>query len=95
MYATIEHKLHTAKEKDQEKRQSVLVNDRIVERDISSRCVWDLYANQVGPYWVAWKYPWGISHAWVNERDRVDVWTPINRCEWPVPMPKDANLDLI
>ncbi len=94
-YATIEHILHSAKEKDQEKRRSVLVNDRIVERDIPPRRVWDLYANRVVPYWVACKYPWGISHAWVNERDRVDVWTPINRCEWPVPMPKDANLDLI
>ncbi|PBK62317.1 hypothetical protein ARMSODRAFT_1024926 [Armillaria solidipes] len=27
--------------------------------------------------------------------DRVDVMTPINGYEWPVPMPKDANLDLI
>ncbi|KAK0429937.1 hypothetical protein EV421DRAFT_382379 [Armillaria borealis] len=94
-YATIKHILHTAEEKDQEKRQSVLVNGRIVERDIPPRRVWDLHANRVVPYWVACKYPWGISHAWVNERDRVDVWTPINRCEWPVPMPKDANLDLI
>ncbi len=94
-YATIEHILHTAEEKDREKRQSVLVNGRIVERDIPPRRVWDLYANRVVPYWVVCKYPWGISHAWVDERDRVDVWTPINRCEWPVPMPKDANLDLI
>ncbi|KAK0245384.1 hypothetical protein EDD85DRAFT_730997, partial [Armillaria nabsnona] len=36
-----------------------------------------------------------ISHAWVNEGDRVDVWTPINGYEWPVPIPKGANLDLI
>ncbi|SJL05272.1 uncharacterized protein ARMOST_08638 [Armillaria ostoyae] len=36
-----------------------------------------------------------ISHAWVDEADRVDVWTPINGYEWPVPIPKGANLDLI
>ncbi len=31
----------------------------------------------------------------MDEKDLVDVWTPINRHEWPVPIPKDANLDLI
>ncbi len=31
----------------------------------------------------------------MDEKDRVDVMTPINGYEWPVPMPKDANLDLI
>ncbi|PBK96010.1 hypothetical protein ARMGADRAFT_1163666 [Armillaria gallica] len=36
-----------------------------------------------------------ISHAWVDEKDRMDVWTPINGYEWPVPIPKDASLDLI
>ncbi|PBK82966.1 hypothetical protein ARMGADRAFT_893888, partial [Armillaria gallica] len=41
------------------------------------------------------KHPHPISHAWVDENDRVDVWTPINGREWPVPIPKDANLDLI
>ncbi len=32
---------------------------------------------------------------WVNEKDRVDVMTPINGYKCPVPMPRDANLDLI
>ncbi|KAK0227608.1 hypothetical protein IW262DRAFT_1292581 [Armillaria fumosa] len=36
-----------------------------------------------------------ISHAWVDAKDRVDVQTPINGYEWPVPIPTDANLDLI
>ncbi len=40
-----------------------------------------------------WPYP--ISHAWVDDKDRVDVMTPVNGYEWPVPMPKDANLDLV
>ncbi|PBK62233.1 hypothetical protein ARMSODRAFT_842343, partial [Armillaria solidipes] len=59
------------------------------------RRVWDLYANRVVPYWVARKHPWGISHAWVDDGDRMNVMTPINGYEWPVPMPKDASLDLI
>ncbi|KAK0456822.1 hypothetical protein EV421DRAFT_2029270 [Armillaria borealis] len=32
---------------------------------------------------------------WVDEGDRVDVLTPINGYEWFVPIPKNANLDLI
>ncbi|KAK0216692.1 hypothetical protein EDD85DRAFT_782005 [Armillaria nabsnona] len=39
--------------------------------------------------------PTPISHAWVDADDRVNVWTPINRKEWPVPIPKDTNLNLI
>ncbi|KAK0445646.1 uncharacterized protein EV420DRAFT_1277031 [Desarmillaria tabescens] len=31
----------------------------------------------------------------MGERDRVDVPTPINQEEWPMPMSKDANLHLI
>ncbi len=37
-----------------------------------------------------------ISHAWVDEKDRVNMCQmPINRYEWPVPIPKDASLDLV
>ncbi|KAK0432229.1 hypothetical protein EV421DRAFT_1719705, partial [Armillaria borealis] len=57
--------------------------------------VWDLYSNRVVPYWIAGNFPMPISHAWVDEEDREDVWTPINGEEWPVPIPKDTNLDLI
>ncbi len=65
------------------------------------RRVWDLEANRVVPYWVAGKHKngsrdiWGISHAWMDDKERVNVMTPINGYEWPVPIPKDANLDLI
>ncbi|PBK62364.1 hypothetical protein ARMSODRAFT_964212 [Armillaria solidipes] len=93
--ATIEHELRTLEEEDRERRRKVLVHDRITARWVDPRHVWDLYANRVVPYWVADERPWGISHAWVDEKDRVDVMTPINGYEWPVPMPKDANLDLI
>ncbi|PBK62307.1 hypothetical protein ARMSODRAFT_1024918 [Armillaria solidipes] len=35
------------------------------------------------------------NHGGYHIKDRVNVMTPINGYEWPVPMPKDANLDLI
>ncbi|PBK62330.1 hypothetical protein ARMSODRAFT_943203 [Armillaria solidipes] len=94
-FVAIQHGLRTREEEDREMRRDVLVHDRITERNVSPRRAWDLYANRVVPLWAASKYPWAISHAWVDTKDRVDVMTPINGYEWPVPMPKDANLDLI
>ncbi len=93
--ATIQCVLHTREDEDQKMQREVLVHDRITRHNVPPRHMWDLYANRVVPYWVACVTPWGISHAWVDEKDRVDVMTPINGYEWPMPMPKDANLDLI
>ncbi|KAK0431323.1 hypothetical protein EV421DRAFT_1928099 [Armillaria borealis] len=53
------------------------------------------FCNRAVPWWVARQYPWAISHAWMDEKDRKDVHTPINECEWPMLMPRDADLDLI
>ncbi|KAK0231865.1 hypothetical protein EDD85DRAFT_849070 [Armillaria nabsnona] len=97
-WSSIQDELHKLEERDKEKRQKALVDSRIVDPHIPPRRVWDLYSNRVLPQW--WmigtkEHPSPISHAWVDERDRVDVWTTINGCEWPVPIPKDANLDLI
>ncbi|PBK92226.1 hypothetical protein ARMGADRAFT_1081005 [Armillaria gallica] len=36
-----------------------------------------------------------ISHAWMDAKDRINIQTPINGHEWPVPIPKDADLNLI
>ncbi|KAK0432415.1 hypothetical protein EV421DRAFT_1500650 [Armillaria borealis] len=80
---------------DRQMRKDVLVNDKIISRLLPPRRIWDLYSNRVVPWWVARRYPRAISHAWMKEEDCVDVCTPINGCEWPVPMPRDANLDLI
>ncbi len=92
----IKDNLRTGKQKDQEMRRNALVGDQIVATQIPPRRVWDLYSNRVVPWWVTKKqWPWPISHAWVNEKDRVGIWTPINGCEWPVPIPKDADLNLI
>ncbi|KAK0479165.1 hypothetical protein IW261DRAFT_1564526 [Armillaria novae-zelandiae] len=99
--ARMEHALRTREEKDRQRRKKVLVHGRITRSDVPPRRVWDLYANRVLPYWDVVRAPqrisrmWGISHAWVDENDRMGVMTPINGHEWPVPMPKDANLDLI
>ncbi|KAK0440888.1 uncharacterized protein EV420DRAFT_1130194 [Desarmillaria tabescens] len=81
--------------RDRKMRQAVLCDGRISKKEVPPRRVWDLGANRVVPYWVAANRPWGISHAWVDEKDREDVWTPINGYQWPVPMPKNADLNLI
>ncbi|KAK0430970.1 hypothetical protein EV421DRAFT_204320 [Armillaria borealis] len=91
----IEDKLRTREAKDLEMRRDVLVNNRIINSWLPPRRIWDLYSNRVVPWWVARQLPHPISHGWMDEHDRVDVLTPINGREWPVPIPKDANLDLI
>ncbi len=83
------------KMRHQKMRQDVLVEDKIIYTHVPPRRVWDLCSNRVVPWWVARQKPWGISHAWMDEEDRKDIMTPINGCEWPVPIPKDASLDLI
>ncbi len=93
--SNIQDELNRREGKDRERRQKALVGNRIVEPDLTPRRVWDLYSNRVVPSWVTDKRPTPISHAWVDEKDRGDVLTPINRKKWPVPIPKDADLNLI
>ncbi|KAK0431254.1 hypothetical protein EV421DRAFT_1928419 [Armillaria borealis] len=76
-------------------RREALVGNRIVDSELRPRRVWDLYSNRVVPCWINGRWCPPISHAWVYEKDRVDVWTRINGEEWPVPIPKDASLNLI
>lgn len=60
------------------------------------RRVWDLYSNRVIPY-----YWWGgklesclpVSHSWVATNERSNIWTPINRRAWPVPVPNHSTLE--
>ncbi|SJK99160.1 uncharacterized protein ARMOST_02448 [Armillaria ostoyae] len=84
-----------AKEDDRAMRQNMLVKRKILDGDVPPRRIWDLHANRVVPWWVARKVPWAISHAWVKDMDLRSEMTPINGCKWPVPMPKDADLNLI
>ncbi|KAK0497865.1 hypothetical protein EDD18DRAFT_1159841, partial [Armillaria luteobubalina] len=93
---TLEKLLRRDEGNDREMRKNAIVGDRITKRDIVPRRVWDLYANRVVPYWVALVEDWmAISHSWVNMNERLDVMSPINGYEWPVPIPNDANLNLI
>ncbi|KAK0466559.1 hypothetical protein IW261DRAFT_1284909, partial [Armillaria novae-zelandiae] len=97
-WSTIQDELRRWKVRDQEDRRNALVGNRIVNVHIPPRRVWDLYSNRVLPKWRitgTGKLPSPISHAWADKGDRVDVWTPINGRDWPVPIPKDANLNLI
>lgn len=65
------------------------------------RRVWDLYSNRVLPSYLLLygdRYPissqiWAVSHCWVPVSERQDVWTSINGCEWPVPIPVNTTLD--
>ncbi|KAK0447592.1 hypothetical protein EV421DRAFT_2017233 [Armillaria borealis] len=94
--AAMKRALRAPGEWDREMRMEMLVDGRFTERHLRPRRMWDLYANRVVPCWLACEVVlWAISHAWVDGRDRVNVMTPINGYEWPVPMPKDTNLDLI
>ncbi len=83
----------TARKSDEKRRQDLIEHRKI--KNAPPRRVWDLYANRVVPYWVAIKFPWAMSHAWVDDNNLKRVMTPINGYEWPVPIPKDADLDLI
>ncbi|PBK64465.1 hypothetical protein ARMSODRAFT_961974 [Armillaria solidipes] len=82
-------------EKDREIRRGALVGNRIVNLRLPPRRVWDLCSNRVVPWWSVDYWPKAISHAWVGEKDRVDVQTPIKGYEWPVPIPNDTSLDLV
>ncbi|KAK0458384.1 hypothetical protein IW261DRAFT_1412382 [Armillaria novae-zelandiae] len=105
-WSTVRDVLWRRSDEDQKKRREALVGNRIIKPQLQPRRVWDLYSNRVVPWWLkSWvamksgyvyrEWPKPISHAWVDEKDRTAVWTPINGYKWPVPIPKDADLNLI
>lgn len=87
--------LHKRKKKHQEMREQALHENQIISPHLFPRNVWDLYSNRVVPKWVTVEPASPISHAWVDDKDRMNILTPINGYQWPVPIPKDTNLDLI
>ncbi|KAK0207500.1 hypothetical protein IW262DRAFT_1419870 [Armillaria fumosa] len=91
----IKTKLRKREVSDRKMREEALVDNIIVSRFVPPRRVWDLFSNRVVPWWVACQNPWAISHAWTDEKDRKSVLTPVNGYQWPVPIPKDTNLDHI
>ncbi|KAK0433019.1 hypothetical protein EV421DRAFT_1449437 [Armillaria borealis] len=95
-WRTIQNELRTREEKDRKMRREALVGKRIVNPNMPPRRVWDLYSNRVVPHWIVPdKKPWAISYAWMDPEHRVQVNTPINAHEWPVPIHKQGSLDLV
>ncbi|KAK0184103.1 hypothetical protein F5146DRAFT_323990 [Armillaria mellea] len=91
----IKTKLLKREAQDRKIREEALVDNIIVSRLVPPRRVWDLYSNRVVPWWVTCQNPWAISHAWMDETSRKSVLTPVNGYQWPVPIPKDTNMDHI
>ncbi|KAG7440764.1 uncharacterized protein BT62DRAFT_1080624 [Guyanagaster necrorhizus] len=95
-WSAIQNELRIREERDQNMRREALVGNWIVNPNMPPRRVWDLYSNRVVPQWIiSEKKPWAISYAWMSPEHRVQVNTPINAHEWPVPIHKDGNLDLV
>ncbi|KAK0459937.1 hypothetical protein IW261DRAFT_1536212, partial [Armillaria novae-zelandiae] len=96
-WSTIRAQIYRREEEDREERQKAVVGNRVVDPRMPPRRVWDLYSNRVVPSWytIMDESIRPLSHAWVAEKDRVALWTPINRYEWPVPIPNDINLNLV
>ncbi|KAK0465662.1 hypothetical protein IW261DRAFT_1373725, partial [Armillaria novae-zelandiae] len=100
--SNIQKELKAHEMQDIKRRRNAVKGSRIVNPGMVPRRVWDLYGNRVVPWWCCGvsftlisEAARPISHAWVDEADRVDMWTPINGYEWPVPIPKGTNLNLI
>ncbi|KAK0458864.1 uncharacterized protein EV420DRAFT_1747817 [Desarmillaria tabescens] len=101
-WRTIQDTLRKWEEEDRKMRRKALVGNQIINPGLPPRRVWDLLSNRVVPWWSTgiliddWKRrPQPISHAWMDEKDRVNVRTLINGYEWPVPIPKDTSLKLV
>ncbi len=77
--SNIQNELSRYEEKDKKWRAKALVGNWIVDPDLPPRRVWDLYSNRVVPSWITdgLSMAQPISHAWVDEKDHVDVWTSI------------------
>ncbi|KZV75941.1 hypothetical protein PENSPDRAFT_623695, partial [Peniophora sp. CONT] len=92
---------------DSERRERVVYGGLFEERLTPPRRVWDLYSNRVLPFWAI-QASWdeseirhlrrsyeiqAVSHAWMPPALRHSMFTSINGFKWPVPIPKDINLD--
>ena len=67
---------------------------------IMPRRIWDLRSNRVVDFRMLHAAQpttetrptfWAVSHSWTD--DMSPVWTAINQHQWPVPLPKDTNLE--
>ncbi|KAK0494571.1 hypothetical protein EDD18DRAFT_1464213 [Armillaria luteobubalina] len=96
-WSTIQARIYGWEEEDWEMRRKALVGNRVIDPRLPPRRVWDLYSNRVVPSWFTSmdESIRPLLHAWVTEKDREAVWTPINGYEWAVPIPYDINLNLV
>ncbi|KZV75862.1 hypothetical protein PENSPDRAFT_599173, partial [Peniophora sp. CONT] len=94
---------------DSERRERAVFEGLIIKRLMPPRRVWDLYSNRILPFWaldesVYWdmnvavspsrtEHVLAVSHAWMSPEQRMGVLTAINGNQWPVPLPRDINLD--
>ena len=96
----LQSRLSRAQRQHEDLRRNAIKDDLIVNPHIPPRRVWDLYSNRVLPFWVLLSSDiprnlWAVSHSWVRDEERSYVWTKINGCEWPVPIPDDVELEQV
>ncbi|GJE96222.1 hypothetical protein PsYK624_124160 [Phanerochaete sordida] len=91
--------------KRDDERKETIRRRQALQATTQPRRIWDLYSNRVLPLSVIpceesdsdddVKLPhslWAVSHSWVADEERTQVWTSINRKQWPVPLPSAASL---
>ncbi|GJE87343.1 hypothetical protein PsYK624_034260 [Phanerochaete sordida] len=81
---------------EESSRRSATQGGYISHANVHTRRAWDLYSNRVLPIHVLSAYYhdiWPVSHSWVQEDAREQVWTNINGREWPVPVPRGTSLE--
>ncbi|KAK0218828.1 hypothetical protein IW262DRAFT_1297962 [Armillaria fumosa] len=94
----IRDEIDESERRDRDMRQQVMKGNRILNRWVPPRYLWDLYSNRVIPWAIAGidlTMIWTVSHAWVAEEERVSIWTMVNGRAWPVPLPKGIDLQWI
>ncbi|KAK0436390.1 hypothetical protein EV421DRAFT_1908007 [Armillaria borealis] len=94
----IRDEIDESERRDRDMRQHVMNGNRILNRWVPPRYLWDLYSNRVVPWAIAGidlTMIWTVSHAWVAEGERFLIWTMINGLAWPVPLPKGIDLQWI
>ncbi|KAF7793859.1 hypothetical protein EIP86_004980 [Pleurotus ostreatoroseus] len=85
-----------ARAKDNTMRSSACARNRISPSNIPPRRVWDLLSNRVLDWCsvnLELRDVWPVSHSWVSPDERETLLTPINQEQWPVPVPREVDLD--
>lgn len=107
-FQAVVHRMRLRKTNDDRDRDEIIMDGSYIPSDSHPppRRMWDLYSNRVLPYYVFRgteslkddlaqidERLWMVSHSWVTEEDREDLWTDINGQQWPVPSPRASTLE--